>query len=217
MDQGSSKRQLVIVSDVVCPWCYVGKKHLEKAFAASGLEAHFAITWRPYELNPDMPPEGVDRRAYRIRKFGSWEHSQVLDARVAAAGKAAGIGFRHDLMARTPNSFHAHRLLWLAAREGNQNALAEGLFHAYFIEGRDVGERSVLSAIAGEVGMDAARVATFLESTGGAAEVRREEQAALQSGISGVPTFILDGKQIFSGAVGPEIMAAHLRSAVKAM
>src|SRR5439155_23848117 len=124
MDQGSPKHQLFVVSDVVCPWCYVGKKHLEKAFAASGIESRFDITWRPYELNPDMPSEGVDRREYRIRKFGSWEHSQMLDARVAAAGKAAGIDFRHDLMARTPNTFKAHRLLWLAAREGMQNALA---------------------------------------------------------------------------------------------
>ena len=164
-----------------------------------------------------MPPEGVDRRAYRIRKFGTWEHSQVLDGRVAAAGKAAGIDFRHDLMARTPNTFQAHRLLWLAAREGTQNALAEALFCAYFIEGRDVGEGSVLSAIAADVGMDAARVRKFLDGTEGAADVRREEQAARQSGISGVPTFILDGKPVFSGAVGPEVMAAHLRSVVKAM
>ena len=205
---------LTIVSDVICPWCYVAKKHLEKALKLMGAGSQFQVTWRPYELNPDMPKGGMDRRAYRSQKFGSWEHSQALDTQVAAAGTLVGLAFRHDLIARTPNTFQAHRLIWLAGEEGVQDTVVEAIFHAYFTEGRDVGNTSVLIEIAAQAGIDKDRAAAFLHGSAGADEVRLEEHTARARGISGVPSFILDGELIFSGAMKPNVMAAYLREAV---
>jgi predicted DsbA family dithiol-disulfide isomerase len=214
MIQEQKQHDLNIVSDVICPWCYIAKKQLAQAFAATKLEPHFNVTWRPFELNPDMPIEGVDRVTYRTQKFGSWERSLALDADVAAAGKRVGISFRHDLMMRTPNSFQAHRLILLAGYDGVQNAVVDALFQAYFIEGRDVGSAAVLIEIATQAGIDGERASKFLESTVGADEIRQQEQSAYNAEISGVPTFILNGEVIFSGAVGVEAMAIYLRKAV---
>jgi predicted DsbA family dithiol-disulfide isomerase len=205
---------LMIVSDVICPWCFVGKKNLDKALQLAGPNLQIKITWLPFELNPIMPKEGMDRREYRSRKFGSWEQSLALDAQVAEAGTRAGISFRHDLMARTPNTFQAHRLIWLAGKEGKQAAVVEALFRAYFIEGRDVGDTSVLIALAAEAGLDEERAKAFLKGTDGADEVRHEEQALMTAGISGVPTFILNGEPLGSGALKPELLAERLNEAV---
>lgn len=208
------QHDLNIVSDVICPWCYIAKKQLAQAFETTGLASHFAVSWRPFELNPDMPIEGVDRVIYRTHKFGSWERSLALDADVAAAGQRAGITFRHDLMKRTPNSFQAHRLILLAGHDGAQNAMVDALFQAYFIEGRDVGKTEVLIEIAIQAGIDGERASKFLDSNIGAEEIRQQEQSAYNAEISGVPTFILNGEVIFSGAVGAEAMAMYLRKAV---
>ncbi len=213
MNQPPQQHELNIVSDVICPWCYIAKKQLAQAFAATNLESHFNVTWRAFELNPDMPVEGVDRVTYRTQKFGSWERSLALDADVANAGKRVGISFRHDLMMRTPNSFQAHRLILLAGHDGMQNAVVDALFQAYFIEGRDVGETAALTEIATQAGIDGERASKFLESNVGADEIRSQEQSAYNAEISGVPTFILDGEVIFSGAVGVEAMAVYLRRA----
>jgi predicted DsbA family dithiol-disulfide isomerase len=207
---------LTIVSDVICPWCFVAKENLDKALELAGPELQVKITWRPYELNPQMPRQGMDRREYRSKKFGSWEHSQALDAQVAEAGERAGITFRHDLMARTPNTFQAHRLIWLAGEKGVQGAVVEALFRAYFTEGCDVGDNSVLIAIAIEAGLDQERTKAFLEGNDGSDEVRLEEQAAMAAGISGVPTFILNGEPLFSGALKPELIVARLHDAALA-
>jgi len=208
--------QLTIVSDVICPWCFVAKKNLEKALELPGTDFAVNITWRPFELNPGMPKEGLNRREYRSKKFGSWEQSQILDAQVAAAGKLAGITFRHDLMKRTPNTFNAHRLIWLAGEEGVQDAVVEALFRAYFVEGRDVGDTNVLAEIAKQAGLSDTVVTAFLEGNAGTDEVRLEAETARMGGISGVPTFILDGEELFSGAMKPELMAARLREAATA-
>lgn len=205
--------QLTIVSDVICPWCFVAKKNLEKALELAGTGFAVNITWRPFELNPGMPKEGLNRREYRSKKFGSWEQSQSLDAQVASAGKLAGITFRHDLMERTPNTFNAHRLIWLAGKEGVQDAVVGALFRAYFVEGRDVGDTRVLAEVAKQAGLSDTVVAAFLEGTAGTDEVRLEAETAKMRGISGVPTFILDGEELFSGAMKPEHMAARLREA----
>ena len=214
MTQPPQRHELNIVSDVVCPWCYIAKKQLAQAFEITGTASQFTVTWRPFELNPDMPIEGVDRITYRTQKFGSWERSLALDANVAAAGKRIGISFRHDLMMRTPNSFQAHRLILLAGHDGVQNAVVDALFQAYFIEGRDVGSAAVLAEIATQAGLDGERAAKFLGSNVGADEIRQQEQSAYNAEISGVPTFILNGEVIFSGAVGAEAMAVYLRKAV---
>src|SRR5712692_1710901 len=185
--------QLTIVSDVICPWCFVAKKNLEKALELAGTGLAVAITWRPFELNPDMPKEGMNRREYRSNKFGSWEQSQTLDAQVASAGKLAGITFHHDLMQRTPNTFNAHRLIWLAGQEGVQDTIVEALFRAYFVEGRDVGNVDVLIDIASRGGIAHDRVQAFFAGHEGVAEVSKAARSASQSGISGVPTFIING------------------------
>ena len=213
---GRLAHELTIVSDVICPWCFVAKRNLEKALELAGAEFPVKITWRPFELNPGMPKTGMSRREYRSKKFGSWEQSQHLDAQVAEAAKLAGITFRHDLIERTPNTFAAHRLIWLAGEEDVQDAVVEALFRAYFVEGRDVGDTQVLAEIAKQAGLSDSVVAAFLEGNAGTDEVRRESEVARVGGISGVPTFILDGEALFSGAMKPENMVARLREAAAA-
>ncbi len=175
-----------------------------------------AVRWRPFELNPHMPPEGMDRVAYRSRKFGSWQRSRELDAQVAAVGAQEGIAFRHDLIRRTPNTFQAHRLVWLAEREGVQDAAVETVFRAYFVEGRDIGDPAVLADLAVGAGIARERAAAFLASDEGADEVAEAERDAQRRGISGVPTFVVDGEPVFSGAQRAGLMAARLLAAVRA-
>ena len=203
-----------IVSDAICPWCWVGKRNLEGALAILDAEGErFEIHWRPFQLNPDMPREGVVRADYRTRKFGSLARSQELDAQVASAGRAAGVEFRHDRMLRTPNTVDAHRLIRFAGELGAavQDAVVEALFVAYFHDGRDVGDHAVLAAIAGEAGMDSAAAATHLASNAGEAEVLAEDAGFRGAGLSGVPTFALDGHVVFSGAMPADRMADAFR------
>ena len=193
-------RRIDVISDVICPWCWIGKRQLEGALAM--LDTPFAIHWRPFQLNPDMPAEGVERASYRAAKFGSVERGAELDANVAAAGRVVGLEFRHDRMLRTPNTIAAHRLLaWAGAR---QNELAEALFRAYFQDGQDIGDHAVLAGVAAELGLDAAQ---FLTSDGQDAEVRAEDANFRRLGISSVPSFALDGAVLFSGAYPAERMA----------
>ena len=212
----SPRHRLSIVSDVICPWCYVARRHLQQALALTSAADEFYVTWRPYELNPSMPKEGMDRRIYRSRKFGSWEHSRQLDAQVASAGKNAGLEFRHDLIHRTPNTFAAHRLIWFAGQQGVQDAVVEAIFQAYFMQGRDIGDIATLVSIASEVGIERATAQTFLHTDGGSAEVKKEESIALPNRIEGVPVFMLDGRAIFVGAPKPEAIAWHLNAVIDA-
>ena len=205
--------EIEIYSDVICPWCLVGKRRLEKALAATGLASEASVTWRPFELNPGIPAEGMERKKYRAAKFGSIEISQSMDARLIAVGREEGIPFAFDRIERTPNTFEAHRLLWFARQEGVQVPLMEALFRGYFLEGQNVGDRSVLAAIAAGVGLDAGE---FLGGGGGAEEVREEERRAREMGISAVPHFILNGHWQLSGAQPPDVMADALRQAVAA-
>lgn len=208
--------RLEIVSDAICPWCWIGKAHLDAALALLAAEGlRFEIGWLPYQLNPDMPERGVDRRAYRTEKFGSWERSQELDARVAEAGRAAGLEFRHALMTRTPNTVEAHRLIRLAAPDGVQHAVAERLFRAYFQEGEDVGEPATLARLGAEAGMGEASLAAFAAGEAARAEVVAESLGLARAGISGVPSFLLDRHLLFSGAMPAERMAAGFRRAVE--
>jgi predicted DsbA family dithiol-disulfide isomerase len=202
-----------VVSDVVCPWCLIGKRRLEKAIALLSRE-DVQIRWRPFELNPDAPKEGYDRQAYRARKFGSKEYAQQLEARVAQAGAEDGIHFRFDRITRVPNTFDAHRLLWLAGPQGLQNALAENLFRAYFIDAQDVGDRKVLAGIGRQIGMDPAGVDELLGGDLGSDEVRADERQARARGVSGVPSFFIGGVPITSGAQHPELLAAVLGPAL---
>lgn len=203
-----------VVSDAICPWCWVGKRNLEGALALLAAEGErFEVHWRPFQLNPDMPREGVERDSYRAAKFGSLTRSRELDAQVAAAGRAAGVEFRHALMARTPNTVAAHRLIRLAGQQGPavQDKVVEALFVAYFQQGQDIGDRVVLAAIAAAQGLDAA---THLDGDEGEAEVLQEDAGFRRAGLSGVPTFALDGHVVFSGAMPAERMAEAFRRAL---
>ena len=139
---------IVVYSDVICPWCYVGKRRLEAALDGPGMPAHFSFSWRPYELNPDMPAEGVERKAYRVRKFGE-ARSAELDRNMVQIGRELGIEFAFDRMRRTPNTRLAHRLIWEAGRQDRQDALVERLFHGYFEEALDIGAPEILEAARG--------------------------------------------------------------------
>ena len=205
--------KLDIISDVICPWCWIGKRRLTKALEM--LPDHTAeITWHPFELNPGTPKAGLDRQDYRRRKFGSMERSNALDAQVAAAGRSESLIFRHDRMLRTPNTIDAHRLLWLAARHGCQDAVAEALFTAYFNIGEDIGLHTVLTAIAERAGIGKATFAMLL-SKDGVAETEAGLAAAAAMGVSGVPTFVVNGEPVFSGALAPDEMAARLSEVIK--
>jgi predicted DsbA family dithiol-disulfide isomerase len=201
-----------IVSDTICPWCYVGKRQLERALAIlAGDGLTFEVHWNPFQLNPDMPKEGRDRAAYRAWKFGSAEKAAALDERITEAAAAVGLAFRTDLMVRTPNTMDAHRLIWFAGQNGVQDAAMEAVFKAYFIEGRDIGERTVLADCAVAAGLPRRAVEDFLAGDLAAKEMRAADQTARQAGVSGVPSFFLDGYSLFSGAMPVETIAAALR------
>jgi predicted DsbA family dithiol-disulfide isomerase len=206
-----------IVSDAICPWCWIGKRHLATALdelAAAG--ERFAVHWRPFQLNPEMAPGGVARDAYRAAKFGSLERSRELDAQVAAAGAAAGLEFRHDRMLRTPNTVDAHRLIRLAGEAGaaRQDAVMEALFQGYFQDGADIGDQAELARLAGQAGMDTASVAAFLAGDAGREAVVQEDAGFRRGGLSGVPTFALEGHVLFSGALPAERMVEAFRRAL---
>ena len=201
-----------IVSDAVCPWCYIGKRNLEHALAmlaADGLT--FQVHWNPFQLNPDMPAEGRDRAAYRVAKFGSAEKASALDQRIAEAAAGVGLAFRTDLMTRTPNTIDAHRLIWFAGQHGDQDLAMEAVFKAYFIEGRDIGDHAVLAGCAEAAGLPRQAVLDFLAGEDAAAEMRAADLTAREAGVSGVPSFFLDGYGLFSGAMPAETIAAALR------
>ena len=208
---------LDIVSDTICPWCFVGKRHLEAALpvlAAEGLT--FGVTWRPFQLNPDMPVGGVERRAYRTAKFGSWERSLALDAQLAQVGRRAGLAFRHDLMQRTPNTVASHVLVAYAHEAGGaamQDRVVEALFAAYFTQGADSGDHRVLAVIAPPSGLTRARVDTALADPGRVAAIVQEEGELRRQDFGGVPSFVLEGYFLFSGAQPVEAMVTALRDA----
>ena len=195
-----------IASDVVCPWCYIGKRRLEKALAQIDGEVEARIEWLPFQLNPSMPEGGMARADYRRAKFGSLERGRALDARVAQEGAGEGIAFAFDRMQRTPNTVAAHQLIDLAQAQGKADPVVDALFRAYFEEARDIGDAAVLKAIA-----DQERI------TGWPAEkniqaVKEKEERVRELGISGVPTFIFDRKTGVSGAYPPEMLVEAIRS-----
>jgi predicted DsbA family dithiol-disulfide isomerase len=197
---------VTIYSDVICPWCYIGKRRFEAALAALQMPERIEISWRPFELNPDMPDQGMERVAYRAAKFGA-EKARQLDVQMAETGREAGIAFAFDKMQRTPNTRLAHRLIWQAGREGReaQNEIVNRLFEGYFEEGRDIGKQDVLVAIAKEAGLDAKAAKSALEADHTLEAVLDLEDAGIRMGIRGVPFFLLIDKYGVSGAQPPEV------------
>lgn len=202
-----------VISDAICPWCWVGKRRLERAIAALNGQADISVTWLPFELNPQMPEEGMDRRSYRSAKFGSWERSKSLDRQVAEVGAGEGLAFRHDLIERAPNTLNTHRLIWLAGQHDVQEVVVEGVFTAYFVAGRDIGRTDVLADIAAAAGLDREEVERSLTGAAGAAEVREAMELVRRAGVRGVPTFLLNGELSFSGALQTERLEDAIRKA----
>lgn len=194
---------ITIYSDVICPWCYVGKRRLEAALRAPGMPPRVEFSWRPFELNPDMPADGMERKAYRARKFGE-ERSAELDERMAATGREVGIAFAFERMQRTPNTRLAHRLIWEAGRQQRQDAVVERLFHGYFEEGLDIGRADVLEGVAACAGLEPDGVREALTGSASLETVTGLEQQGYGMGIQGVPFFILMAKYAISGAQPPE-------------
>ena len=203
--------QVDVISDVICPWCYIGKRRLEKATAAVG--GPVAVRWLPFQLNPAMPKEGVSRQEYRTKKFGSWERSQELDARVVAVGEADGIHFAFDRIERTPNTLDAHRLVRLAERQGVQDAVVEALFRAYFTEGQDISNRQTLLDVVADAGLDRHGAEATLNSDDGLEAVKDADALASQFYVEGVPFFIVNGTLTLSGAQQPRAFLAVFRQA----
>lgn len=191
-----------VISDVICPWCYIGKRRLEKAIADFGKPVE--VRWHPFQLNPAMPKEGISRREYRKRKFGSWERSQELDARIIAVGKEEGIRFAFDKMERTPNTVDAHRLIWLADRGGVQDAVVEALFRAYFTQGRDIGDQHTLLDVTVDAGLERSAAEAVLNGDDGMKAVRQSEKLSRQHCVDSVPFFVVNGKFTLAGAQLPE-------------
>lgn len=207
-----------VVSDVVCPWCYVGKRRLEAALAVRAARASRAapvVRWHPFQLNPDIPAGGVDRRSYLEAKFGGPERARDIYARVEAAGRDAGIDFDFERIDRQPNTLDAHRLIRWAqlADHRRADALVERLFRAYFTEGVDIGAAEALAGLAGEAGLDASAARAFLATGDGRAEVQAADARAKSMGVSGVPFFIFGGRVAVSGAQPADVLAAAMAQA----
>ncbi|MEL6617508.1 MAG: DsbA family oxidoreductase [Pseudomonadota bacterium] len=198
--------KLDIMSDPICPWCYIGKTYLDRA-----LEAHpdhpFLIEWHPFQLNPDMPPEGMDRRAYLEGKFGGKEGAVRAYAPVVERAEAAGLKIDFEGMKRTPNTMDAHRLIHWSGIEGRQTACVSALFKAYFVDARDIGDPEVLADVADGIGMDASMVLRLLGSDSDRDNIAARDAHSREMGVSAVPTFIVAGQHAVPGAQPPELWA----------
>lgn len=195
--------RLDIISDPVCPWCYIGATHLTRALEARPTHP-FEIRWRPYQLNPDLPPEGMDRKTYLEEKFGGPDRAREIYGRIRDAAAAAGLDVDFDRIGRAPNTFDTHRVIRWAAAEDAQTRLMGELFHRYFKLGEDISDHAILRAAAEAVGLDGAVIARLLAGDTDRAEVEAEAREAREMGVTGVPTFILGGKYALVGAQPPE-------------
>lgn len=191
--------RLDIFSDPVCPWCMIGKANLDRALE-SRPDHPFVIEWHPFQLNPDMPREGADRRGYLEAKFGGKDRAVQVYAQVAAAAEAAGVTIDFERMDRMPNTLDAHRLIHWAGLEGRQSAVAAALFRAYFREGRDIGDAATLVGIGEAAGMDGAVLARLLASGADAEDIAARDQDARRRGVRAVPTFLVARQYVVSGA-----------------
>ncbi len=187
------KQSIQVAIDVICPWCFIVKRHLDRSFSQSGTRQHFDIEWLPYELDPAMPGTGAERKSYRSRRFGSLEKSEMMDASAREAGAKIGIQFRYDLISKTPNTLQAHRLIWLAGKTDIQDAVVDAIFTAYFLEGKDIGDVQVLTDIALQSKMDAQPLTEFLSGSVGTPEVKHHQEVVQNQGLNGVPFFLING------------------------
>ena len=201
---------LDIFSDPVCPWCYLGKANLDRA-----LEQHpdhpFAVQWHPFQLNPDMPPEGVDKHSYLLERFGSQAQLDAIHQRFRDVAAQNGVQMDPDTPKRIPNTLNAHRIIHWAGLEGRQTFAVAALMRAYWVEGRDIGNQGVLADIAAGTGMDRAVVVRLLASDADLDEVRTREAHARTRGTPAVPTFVIANKYVVSGAQPPEMWGRAIK------
>ncbi len=196
--------KLDIISDPICPWCYIGKAHLDRALAKRP-DHPFQIEWHPFQLNPTMPEAGMDRREYLETKFGGKENAIRVYSRIAEAAEAAGLEIDFEAMQRTPNTVNAHRLIHWAGLEGRQTAVVSRLFKAYFVEGKDIGDRDTLLDIAEGCGLDRAMTERLFDSDADADDIRARDNHARERGVTGVPTFVVANQHVLPGAQPPEL------------
>ena len=201
-----------IVFDAVCPWCYIGKRRLEQALA---LRPHIRATprWRPFLLNPGMPPEGIDRTAYLVRKFGSEARVRRIYGKIGEAGQSVEIDFAFDRIRRTPSTVDAHRLVRFAERSGRATDAVEALFLAYFVDGHDIGDTGVLTGIGEALGLDPGPLRAYLTGDEDAALIHQENARAHGLGINGVPAFVFNRDMVISGAPEPQVLARMMDAA----
>ena len=197
--------QIEYVFDTVCPWCYVGKRRFERALAQRP-DTRATILWRPFLLNPDLSPEGIDRQTYLDRKFGGTARVQRVHAAVTAAGLAEGIEFEFDRITRTPNTLGSHRLIRHATASGHESAVVEALYRAYFVLGQDIGDIAVLADIGVGVGLDHRELMEYLLSDADMAAVLNDNARAHRLGVNGVPCLIIDGNYALAGAQESDIL-----------
>ena len=201
--------EIDVVSDTICPWCYVGKRRLERALA--GFDAdEVRVRWHPFQLNPDLPREGMDRAEYVAAKFGGAEAARAVYDRIREAGAEEGIAFAFERMPRTPNTFASHRVVRFAAREGRQDETVEALFRAVFMNGRDIGDFETLVDVGAECGIDPVALAEHLVGAEEADALRAEEERSRRMGVTGVPFFIIGGRYAVTGAQDPAVLRGVL-------
>ncbi len=206
--------QIDVVSDTVCPWCHIGKRRLARALEMRP-EIAFDVQWRPYQLDPNIPREGVDRASYMKAKFGDGPRVAAMSESLKATGLGEGISFAFEKIDRRPNTLDSHRLIRWAAAAGIQDAVVERLFAAYFLEGRDIGDPGVLEFLAADAGMDSIEVAALLADDTDRAAVEREAKLAGEMGITGVPAFIFASTYAISGAREAEVLVQVIDKALE--
>lgn len=208
-----------VISDVVCPWCFIGRRRLGQGlaqYAATAPGVRPLVSWHPFQLNPDLPAEGIDRRVYLETKFGGPGRAAQIYDRVRAAGRTVGIDFAFDRILRQPNTRDAHRLISWAQSRGSAEDLVEGLFRAYFLEGRFVGDRGVLADIAGAAGLSADAARAYLDSDAGGDTIDAMDRRVRDLGVTGVPFFIFNSRVAVSGAHEPSTLVAAMTQAAGA-
>tara|TARA_Y100001970_G_scaffold115367_1_gene143794 strand:- start:39 stop:692 length:654 start_codon:yes stop_codon:yes gene_type:complete len=203
-----------IVSDIVCPWCVIGFRNLKTAMKELQSELKFEIFWKPYELHPEIPQEGYDKKLYIQQKFGSSD-ARLAYEEITKVGESVGFEFNFSKTERIPNTFMAHRLLWKAEQYNLQTELSEALFKAYFTDGLDIGSKETLSEISHSVGINKEESITFLESKEGGQEIAGLEMNFIERSIGAVPTYFINDKYIIQGGQEPETFVSFLRKIIQ--
>ena len=205
--------EIDVIFDTVCPWCYIGKRRLEQALAMRP-QVKARPIWRPFLLNPEMPPEGIDRTAYLLKKFGSEARVRRIYGAISEAAQSAEIDFAFERIGKTPNSVDSHRLVRFADRRDCADEVVEALFVEFFMEGRDIGDIGILAEIGANHGLDRRALTAYLESDQDTQLIHDENARAHRLGINGVPSFAFNGKMVISGAQEPQVLVRLLDAAL---